>query len=115
MNIIINTQALDAKPLKETCLERLHFALRRLSKVVSLVRVRFSDANGPRGGLDKHCQVQLDLQSNGSVLVNAKADNWRSALEEAIRRVMHLLVKRIQQVNRPQRNVVKRMTELDAS
>jgi ribosomal subunit interface protein len=40
---------------------RLSFALGRFGDRVGRVMVRFSDINGHRGGVDKRCQIDVDL------------------------------------------------------
>ncbi len=48
---------------------RLRFALGRFGERITKVTVRFEDANGPRGGVDKQCQISVALRPSGSVLV----------------------------------------------
>ena len=48
---------------------RLRFALGRFAGGVERVVVRFWDANGPRGGVDKECQMRARLIGGGEVLV----------------------------------------------
>ena len=45
--------------LRAHIVRRIHFQLRRLGKALGAVVVRLSDVNGPRGGVDKRCQVML--------------------------------------------------------
>lgn len=51
-----NPQATDLRDLAE---RRVRFVLRRLSRLVPRAEVQLSDLNGPRGGVDKRCQVEL--------------------------------------------------------
>lgn len=39
---------------------RLHFALGRFGASLARVAVRVTDVNGPRGGVDKRCQILVD-------------------------------------------------------
>ena len=48
---------------------RLRFALGRFGERIVKVTVRFEDANGPRGGVDKQCRIDVALRPSGSVLV----------------------------------------------
>ena len=107
MQIVFDAKPTEAKPLKDITVERLRFALRRLAQQVSTARVRFSDVNGPRGGVDKHAQIQLHLESHGTVIVGATASNWRTALEDALRRIVAKVVKTLTQAKRPKRQSVK--------
>ncbi len=45
-----------------------------------------SDVNGPRGGIDKRCQVELRTDGAGSVVVASVASDWRTALDNALAR-----------------------------
>lgn len=47
--------------LREHVARRLRFALGRVAARLHRVSVRVDDVNGPRGGVDKRCQVRLVL------------------------------------------------------
>jgi len=42
---------------------RLHFALGRFASAVRHVSVRVADVNGPRGGSDKRCHMEVRLRA----------------------------------------------------
>lgn len=48
---------------------RLQFAVGRFSTQIRTVSVVFSDANGHRGGSDKHCRLRIMLNPSGEVVV----------------------------------------------
>jgi hypothetical protein len=73
-------------PLRDTVLQRLRHALRRLAWWVPHARVSLVDDNGPRGGLDKRCQLQLSPRQGPPVVVTAVAGDWRTAFERALAR-----------------------------
>ncbi len=52
-----------------------------------------SDVNGPRGGIDKRCQVELRTLGAGSVVVTSVASDWRTALDNALKRATRLLMR----------------------
>ena len=107
MQIVFDAKPTDAKPLKDVTVDRLRFALRRMVQQVSTARVSFTDVNGPRGGVDKHAQIQLHLPSHGTVIVGATASNWRAALENALRLIVAKIVKTFKQARRPKRQSMK--------
>ena len=109
MNIVVETPAKEARSLRPASQEQMHFALRRLAGAVRRARLTLTDANGPRGGTDKQCQVQIHMEPHGIVLVNARADNWRQALDQAIQRAVQLVVRRLKLHKRPRRMAVKRI------
>ena len=66
-------------PLTAALLEhterRLRFALTRTSARIKRVVVRLGDTNGPRGGEDKFCKIQVVLEHAPPVLIeDAGAD-----------------------------------------
>jgi len=52
--------------LREYIDRRLHFALGRFATAIDNVSVRVGDVNGPRGGVDKRCQIVVALRAPGS-------------------------------------------------
>jgi len=83
-------QAIDLRALTE---RRVRFVLRRLGWMVSRAEVQMSDVNGPRGGIDKRCQVELRIDGAGSVVVASVANTWRTALDNALARAARFLMR----------------------
>ena len=46
----------------------MQFALNRNDKHVTKVKVRLADINGPRGGVDKRCQIDISLAGHLSLI-----------------------------------------------
>ena len=93
MQVLFNSrhpQATDLRPLAE---HRVRFVLRRLGWLVPRAEVHLSDVNGPRGGVDKRCQVELRTDGAGSVVVTAVASDWRTALDSALARAARFLMR----------------------
>ena len=109
MQIVFDAQPTDAKPLKDIAADRLRFAPRRMTQKVSTARVSLTDVNGPRGGVDKHAQIQLHLESHGTLIVGATAGSWRAALEDALRRIVARVVRVQTQAKRPKRQSMKQL------
>lgn len=54
---------------------RLRFALTRFQDRVARIAVRLTDVNGPRGGVDKRCHLQVRLSGlPGIVIQDTEAD-----------------------------------------
>lgn len=71
----------------EAILERIHFALARLSHRIRTLRVRFDDLNGPRGGIDKRCTLEAVLVHHGRLVVEVTDDKVVAAVSRAARRL----------------------------
>ena len=66
--------------------ERLRFALTRFHDRVMRTAVRLSDVNGPRGGMDKHCQLQLRLRGLPDIVVKDTEVDLYVAVDRAAER-----------------------------
>jgi hypothetical protein len=103
MQIIVESRDADATPMRELSIARVRFALRRLRVLVPRARVQFSDVNGPRGGIDKRCQVELKTDSAGTVVIASLARDWRTALDRSLSRATRVLTRSLQRSQKPAR------------
>ncbi|MBN2476082.1 MAG: HPF/RaiA family ribosome-associated protein [Pirellulales bacterium] len=74
--------------LREYIDRRFYFALARYGRAVDHVSVRVGDINGPRGGVDKHCQIVVNLRAAGSspIVIDEYDQNLRAAVARASNR-----------------------------
>lgn len=87
MQIIVRTQRIRVTDgMRDHVERRLAFALDRFSDRVARVDVRFADANGPRGGVDKRCTLALHLRAGGAVRVEEVAEDLYVAMDRAVHR-----------------------------
>lgn len=93
MQVLFKSRHPRASDLRDLTERRVRFVLRRLGWLVPRAEVRMSDVNGPRGGIDKRCQVELRTDGAGSVVVAAVASDWRTALDNALARAARFLVR----------------------
>jgi hypothetical protein len=93
MQVLFESRHPQAAQLRDLAFERVRFVMRRLTWLVPRARVQFSDINGPRGGLDKRCKVEIQTETNGSVVVTSVARDWRSALDQALARASRALLR----------------------
>jgi ribosome-associated translation inhibitor RaiA len=93
MQVLFKSRHPQAAELRELSERRVRFVLRRLTWLVPRAEVALSDVNGPRGGRDKRCQVELRTDGAGSVVVSSVAKDWRSALDDALSRAMRFLLR----------------------
>ena len=93
MQVSFESRDPEAVQLREVALRRVQFAMRRLTWMVPRARVQLSDVNGPRGGVDKRCQVELKTERNGTVVITSVARDWRTALDSALTRAAGVLLR----------------------
>lgn len=103
MQIIVESRGAEATPLRDLSIARVRFALRRLKALVPRAKVQFSDVNGPRGGVDKRCQVELRTDVAGTVVIASLAQDWRTALDRSLARATRVLTRSLQRNQKPVR------------
>ena len=103
MQVIFESRDGDGARMRDLSVERVRFALRRLTALVPRAKVQFSDVNGPRGGVDKRCQVELSTESAGMVVIASLARDWRTALDRSLGRATRVLTRSLQRSQKPVR------------
>lgn len=93
MQVLFESRDPQGAEWREPAVRRLRFVLRRLTWLVPRARVRLDDVNGPRGGVDKQCRVELKTEQAGTVVITAMARDWHVALDTALARAARTLVR----------------------
>lgn len=104
MQITFESRDADGAQMRDLSTQRLRFVLRRLASFVPHVKLQFSDVNGPRGGVDKRCQVELTTEGVGKLVVASLARDWRTALERSLARAARALKRSLRRTQKPVRN-----------
>jgi ribosomal subunit interface protein len=94
----IDIQARDfslTTALRNHVLRRLDAALRHRYDVVHRIRIRLGDINGPRGGADKRCHVQVVLPGLQDVIIENIEDDLYVAIDRAAERVGRTVNRRL--------------------
>ena len=103
MQVLFKSRHPQATGLRDLTERRVRFVLRRLGWLVPRAEVQMSDVNGPRGGIDKRCQVELRTDGAGSVVVAFVASDWRTALDNALTRAARFLMRLRRRASDPRR------------
>lgn len=92
MRVDIKTSGIDLTDgLREHTERRLEFALDRAHHDINSVTVRLSDINGPRGGFDKRCQIQIPLPHHRGVVIEETDSDLYVAIDRAANRAGNTL------------------------
>ena len=75
--------------------KRLRFALAPHSHHIKCVIVRLSDINGPRGGYDKHCQIQCIVPGFADVVAEDTSTDLYAAINRTAARASRSVTKHI--------------------
>ena len=101
MNIVIESSRSGAAPdWHQTVEQRVRLALRRLQGQVQQARISLRDINGPRGGVDKQCQILLTTAGHGQLVVVSRAEHLHGALNQALQRATQALTRSWQRKRR---------------
>ena len=103
MQVLFKSRHPEATDLRVLAERRVRFVLRRLGWMVPRAEVQMSDVNGPRGGVDKRCQVELRTDGAGTVVVTSVAHSWQAALDDALARAARFLSRMLRRRSEPRR------------
>ena len=82
-------------------------ALGRFTRRVRTVRVWLEDVNGPRGGVDTRCRLEVYFRPRGSITVSALATDEYAATAEAAARARELVDRRVKRVRSRRRELLR--------
>ena len=88
--------------LREHTERRLQFALSWASHSVRTVTVRLSDVNGPRGGNDKCCSIQIPLVRAQDVVIEDTESDLYVAIDRAAERAERAVARRLERAREHQ-------------
>lgn len=85
--------------LRDHTERRLTFSLARFADRVRRVKVRLADVNGPRGGIDKRCRIQVTLNGLGEVVIEDTEADPFLAIGRAAERIGRNILRRLKHRN----------------
>uniref|UniRef100_A0ABX1N726 HPF/RaiA family ribosome-associated protein n=1 Tax=Aromatoleum buckelii TaxID=200254 RepID=A0ABX1N726_9RHOO len=96
MRIDLQCSGLEAPSgLRDYVARRMRFAIGRFRDQIQWARIKVADVNGPRGGADKRCVVQLRLRNCPDVIFSVTGTDARPVVDLAAERVSQVLVRRL--------------------
>ena len=75
---------------------RMQFALDRNDGHITRVKVSLADINGPRGGVDKRCQISLTLAGQNNIVIEDTEADLYVAIDRASERCARTLSRRLE-------------------
>ncbi len=92
MKLHFRSNALEGQLWQQRTADRLRRALGRLHGLVARIKVRLDDVNGPAGGVDKRCSVEILVHGSGPAAVSATARSWQDSVEAVASRLRQQIV-----------------------
>ena len=97
MQLDIQTKGFSlTESLRNYTAKHMKFALHRNNKHILRACVRLADINGPRGGVDKRCQIELKLAGQNSIVIEDTEADLYVAIDRACERCMRTLTRRLE-------------------
>ncbi|MEW6678068.1 MAG: HPF/RaiA family ribosome-associated protein [Pseudomonadota bacterium] len=101
MQMDIQCQGFTLTPgLGEYVKNRLAYAISHAGPAIRRVAVRLGDINGPRGGADKRCLIELRLKAALTVVVEDVETDLYRAIDRAADRAGRTLDRRLARLRR---------------
>jgi ribosome-associated translation inhibitor RaiA len=91
--------------LRDAVSGRLTRFLGRFGDRIRWVDVRFTDVNGPRGGVDTRCRIEAHIEPLGTVIGQATHETALQAVRAAVDKVTTSATRRIERLERRRRSL----------
>lgn len=99
--------------LKAHIKRKLQFALSRMESHITAISISLSDENGPKGGVDKHCRLQVCLTNMGDVVIKETQTDLFTAIDRAMQRANRSVARNIDRQQRQQKHQSKFQLEFN--
>lgn len=116
MRIELQTSGVElTSDVREHVERRFGFALAPAHMRNGRARVRLSDENGPRGGNDKRCRVQIAIEGMTEIVIDDTQADIKVAIDRAADRLGSTLSRRLMRLRQRTATPVRRMAGLEMS
>jgi ribosomal subunit interface protein len=115
MNIHIQARGFAlTDSLREHVERRLHFALGWADDRLRQISVRLWDENGPRGGEDKRCRIQITFPGAPSVVIDDTEADLYVAIDRAADRAGRSVARRLERQRNCRQSPLSAATPADS-
>lgn len=102
MRIAVRARDLGWNDSLQQKLERsIETAVDRHRSRIDRISVYLADLNGPRGGVDKLCQITADIRGARPVLILERGDDLLTVVNRAARRLGYRVARNVQRWRTP--------------
>ncbi len=105
MIIIINSRKIELNPqAPEYAQKRLSSALKRFSNRLNKIKLTLTDINGPKGGIDKLCLIEINHKNGHCITVKSESSSLYTAIDEASGKAKRAVTKFFNRILRRRKN-----------
>lgn len=96
MQLIIHSTNISlSQQVRRRLASQLDGAFSRTGNLIQRVTLTVKDINGPKGGRDKQCKLELSLAGLPAILVEATQDSLLKSFNHVVRRARNILVRKM--------------------
>ena len=96
MKIYLTAHGVElSNELRDYTKRRVYFSLGRLTGQIKSLSVRLSDINGPRGGVDKCCQIRVETGLHRTVVIREQQESIYTAVALAVERAERAVLRQL--------------------
>lgn len=88
---VIDQLQADPQRLQAIFVERAHRALDRMAPGIHKLVGKFRDLNGPKGGVDHACSIEVAMRDGSLVRAEARSPQLLDAMDDALARSVRRL------------------------
>ena len=104
MQISVNSTNLDiSEKLNLELNQRIKSTFSRINERIAKVTISLKDINGPKGGNDKECKVQLTVPGLQPVVVASRKDKVGKAISASLRTANQTLIRKLKKIQNIER------------
>lgn len=101
MHLVIRGRNLNiSDALADHCLQKLFKVARHFQGRVGGILVRLTDMNGPRGGVDKRCQLVIELPGVRQLIITTTDSDPYRAIDRAASRARYSIARELKRGQR---------------
>lgn len=86
--------------MRDYLMKRLAYSLNHGNEFITRLVVRLSDINGPRGGADKRCVIEMRMKASPAVIIEDTEVDLYVAIDRATMRAGHTLTRRLSRLRK---------------
>lgn len=103
---LLSTRDIHGTGTLDALQRRAKRLLARVASQISDLSVALADLNGPKGGVDRQCQVQARLHDGSIFIVRARSTAFGRAIDEALHKLVKRLLRQRKKVVETRRHAV---------
>jgi putative sigma-54 modulation protein len=98
MDIEIHGRHIElSETLKAHVERKLQFSLNRFEQHISKIHINLSDINGPKGGRDKQCTVQVHFAKMNEIVIKDTQASLSLAIDRTLQRAARSVARKVDQ------------------